>query len=624
MVRNSILDTDVFGFIKLKFDAHTMGVSSAMGVLMECGYKVVLADEEVSDAFINLKILNNWGLFKKWLCVNSISGLGFSYRLDPDDGVNYFETLYQKILEDKIFYSDGGPLKQLFFAGLPDACKKIKERHENVIVFPGGESPLETLKKLNIPGGKIPTYLISGCPYDNMLFSFGRKVLEDRDAKINYCNKFYSYSDFGTKRDSFVKRIRFLRDNSLKVPLIRTHVGPYNSNPEQGVKEFISWVKKLADSNILDVLSIGSSQLTQSKFGKNWNDLPNGGGVPINSEHDYIRIWDAARPMLVRTYAGTNNLRKLAEMYDRCINMAWHALSLWWFNELDGRGDNTLLDNLKEHCETIKYIALSHKPFEPNVPHHFAFRGTDDISYIISTYLSAKLAKKLGIKNLIVQNMLNTPKQTWGIQDLAKSRAIVRLLNPLIDSSFQIYLQTRAGLDYFSPDLDKAKVQLAAVTALMDDIDPMNEYSPNVIHVVNYSEAVRLATPEIVIDSIKITLEALELYRDFRKKDKVENMTYNKDVIERTNALYEEALDAILFLEQNIPNLYTPEGLYRIFVDGYLPVPYLFNCRDKYPNAVGYKTLFQDGGIKVYDDKLKNVVLTKERFRCIFENSDVC
>lgn len=28
------------------------------------------------------------------------------------------------------------------------------------------------------------------------------------------------------------------------------------------------------------------------------------------------------------------------------ISNGWHALSLWWFDELDGRGPNTLYDNL--------------------------------------------------------------------------------------------------------------------------------------------------------------------------------------------------------------------------------------------------------------------------------------
>ena len=66
-------------------------------------------------------------------------------------------------------------------------------------------------------------------------------------------------------------------------------------------------------------------------------------------------------------------------------------------------------------------------------------------------------AKKNGIKHLILQNMLNTPKYTWNIADLAKSRAMLELVRSLEDEDFKVTLQTRAGLDYFSPDPEKAK-----------------------------------------------------------------------------------------------------------------------------------------------------------------------
>lgn len=52
-----------------------------------------------------------------------------------------------------------------------------------------------------------------------------------------------------------------------------------------------------------------------------------------------------------------------------------------------------------------------------NVPHHFAFRGCDDVTYIVSAYISAKMAKLAGNKFFILQNMLNTPRSTWGVQD---------------------------------------------------------------------------------------------------------------------------------------------------------------------------------------------------------------
>src|SRR5690606_26878479 len=141
-------------------------------------------------------------------------------------------------------------------------------------------------------------------------------------------------------------------------------------------------------------------------------------GVPINSELHLTDIWEAARPMLVRTYAGTRDIPRLAKVYEKTINIAWHALSFWWFCDIDGRGPHTVKYNLEEHLETLKVIAQSGKPFEPNIPHHFSFRGADDYTYVLSGYLAAKTAKKYGIKHFILQTMLNTPKYTWGVQDL--------------------------------------------------------------------------------------------------------------------------------------------------------------------------------------------------------------
>jgi hypothetical protein len=306
----------------------------------------------------------------------------------------------------------------------------------------------------------------------------------------------------------------------------------------------------------------------------------------------------------------------LAQVHERALNISWHALSFWWFCEIDGRGPNSVLANLQEMIEAIKYISSTGKPLEPNVPHHFAFRGGDDVTFIISGYLAAKTAKKYGIRHLILQNMLNTPKYTVGIQDIAKCRAMLSLVRSLEDDHFKVHLQLRAGLDYFAPDLEKAKVQLAEVTALMDDIEPNNENSPEIIHVVSYSEAIRLATPEIINESIKITLSALENYRSLRKKGMIENMAYNRDVNLRYESLKSEAMESIKLLEGFFPNLYTAEGLYKVFVNGFLPVPYLMDPIGKYSKATKWQTALKDGGIKVVDEK-GNPIYTPNRYRDI-------
>src|SRR5699024_2569381 len=112
-------------------------------------------------------------------------------------------------------------------------------------------------------------------------------------------------------------------------------------------------------------------------------------------------------------------------------------------------------------------------------------------------------------------------------QDLAKSRALIRLVRSLEDQNFRVLLQPRAGLDYFKPDLYEARKQLAAVTALMDDIEPNNHRSPQIIHVVSYSEASHLATPEIINESIKITQHSLLEYRKLKRQGNAPDMSKN-------------------------------------------------------------------------------------------------
>lgn len=197
--------------------------------------------------------------------------------------------------------------------------------------------------------------------------------------------------------------------------------------------------------------------------------------------------------------------------------------------------------------------------------------------------------------------MLNTPRFTWGIQDLAKSRALIKLISELEDNSFRVLLQPRAGLDYFKPDLYQARIQLAAVTALMDDIDPKNEKSPPIIHVVSYSEASHLATPEIINESIQITQYSLQKYRELRRQGKIADMGRNQDVAARETELYHSAKEVISAIETLVKNPYSAEGFYRIFAAGFLPVPYLWNETDEFRHAKNWRTKPVKGGVRVVD-----------------------
>lgn len=584
-----------FALLKPAVDAHTLGLNSLGESLKSCGYEVIVAPVEISQALDGVKYQAQRRKVAEWVQKEKVTRLGLSYRLDPQQGQDLVGYLLDEFLNRRMLAHQGGQLQGIYFAGLPEACAKIEQSYHGLIkTFQGGEPLQETLLRLGVPVEKIPFELQQGTKYDQDRLAFGEELVASEEyLKVRPFRDVRPYQGFGTKQDSLEKRLVALGGQATR-PLFRAHAGPYST-----VQEFLGWVQDLATSGYLDILSIGTSQLSQAHFGEDWDGLPNGGGVPVNSAQDYGDIWNHSRPLLVRTYAGTKDIPTLAALYEDTINICWHALSFWWFNQLDGRGPYALLENLKQHVKTTAFIAQTGKPLEANVSHHFAFRGADDVTYVVSAYLAAKLAKQMGIGTFVLQNMLNTPRQTWGIQDLAKSRALLSLVKSLEDPSFTVLLQPRAGLDYFDSDLEQAKAQLAAVTALMDDIDPHNQQSPPLIHVVSYSEGSHLATPTIINESIQISYAALVKYRKLRKQGWVDDYSAKQEVQEATVRLITEARFLIASIEEHIPDIYSAEGFFKVFVSGFLPVPLLWNQDPLYQHARNWNTQFYQGGVRV-------------------------
>ncbi len=598
----ALVPGEVFGFLRPALDAHTLGVSYVARLIEDCGYGCVIADREVVTLVGDLAAESSADALMAWIRAKRISRLGFSFRLDPQMALASFGRLYHLLHVRHAFHDQGGQLRAIYFAGLPEACRLVEgEFGVRVLTFEGDETAAQTLARLGIPVERMPAFLQRDSRYDDERLRFARNVL---DSSMHLAVKPVDRSAapaYGSRAEHLLDRIEHGRRHGLP-PLMRAHVGPYGMPRATAVAEFLQWTRRLAAGGMLDILSIGSSQLTQSMFGEEWGERPNGGGVPINTEEEFRQVWDAARPMLVRTYAGTRRIRRLAEMYERTLNTAWHALSFWWFCRIDGRGDNSVYDNLVEHFDTVRFIAASGKPLEANVPHHFAFRGGDDVTYVLSAYLAARAAKNLGVRCFVLQNMLNTPKYTSGLADLAKARALLRLVRTLEDGTFRVILQPRAGLDYFSPKLDRARVQLAASALMMDDIEPSVVDSPQIIHVVSYSEAAHLADPPVIEDSIRIVRAALEAYRRARAAGQEAVFGHDDHVERRTQALLDDARAVLGVIEREIAEPYTARGLYRIFAAGFLPVPYLWEEREEFRYATAWTTALVDGGVSVVDE----------------------
>lgn len=592
---------DRFAFLHPAVDAHTLGIASIENLLTDCGLRSILASQEINEAAGRAAEPNSARILRDWIKGNGISAIGFSYRLDPRDGLQLFSAFVDALRSSRSFAAEGGTIKALFFAGLPEACDLIEGRFPVVAgVFRGDESPAETLDILGLPRRLLPEQAAQGAAYDDERMAFGRELIRKADYRSIAPVDRSDYHHFGVKGDSIAARIAHGVSRGLP-PVIRAHVGPYLPDRKEALALFLDWTTRLARAGLLDVLSIGASQLTQSDFGRNWDGKANGGGVPINSPEEFAEVWRAARPMLVRSYSGTRDVVSMAKTLEESIDIAWHALSLWWFCLIDGRGPNPVQENLRQHVADLEFIARTGKPFEPNVPHHFSFRGGDDLTYVLSGLVAAKAAKAAGIQKLILQVMLNTPRSTWGINDLAKARALLHLVRELEDGDFKVYLQPRGGLDYFSRDGEKAKAQLAAVTAMMDDIEPHDSSSPQIIHVVSYSEGYALADHDVVNESARITRQALIDYRALRETDSIEDMSSNSHVLARVSELLRDARAAIAAIESSIERPYAADGLYEILASGFFAVPDLSECRDEFPEAVKWRTRPVNGSIVVVD-----------------------
>lgn len=592
---------ECFGFLHPSIDVHTLGIATASDLLGQCGIRTSIASDEAQGESTRLLEGCRGVALHAWIVRERVGAIGYSYRLDPEDATRHFAAFMQFLERERLFAEAGGPVRSIFFAGLPASCEEVRRRFPRIGgVFTGSETPWETLDVLGVPRSALPSSLLLGARYDEARLQFGRSLVAGREYLHTAPVDRSGSPLYGRRGEKLLSRVDFGRSRGLP-PLIRAHAGPYLKDRKEAVSLFIDWAKRLAADGFLDVLSIGTSQLTQSRFGEEWGDAPNGGGVPIHSPEEYGAVWEAARPMLVRTYAGTSRVPELARMHEDRIDIAWHALSLWWFCALDGRGPNSVRDNLDEHFRTMRWIAGTGKPVEPNVPHHFAFRGADDVSYVFSGYAAARAAKGAGVGTLVLQVMLNTPKHTWGVQDLAKARAMLRLVRELESPDFRVLLQPRGGLDYFSPDPETARAQLASVTALMDDIEPHDDSSPQIIHVVSHSEAIGLADPGIIGESIRITRHALSEYRRLRSTGMVDDMGQDADALSRERELVSEVRGLIRIAERAFPYPWSPGGLYAMLKCGFFALPQLALRREEFPAACGLQTRIISGATRIVD-----------------------
>ena len=287
-------------------------------------------------------------------------------------------------------------------------------------------------------------------------------------------------------------------------PIMRHHFGlPTLDATREGVA-------CIADAQALDVVSLGIDQDAQAHFfHPERQDLRRrgAGGVPVRRADDYRALYEATRRgnfPLMRTYSGADDFIRLAEMYVETIHIAWCAVPIFWFNQMDGRGPWDLEGCIREHQAVMRWYGERDIPIELNEPHHWGMRDAPDVIFVVSAFLSAYNARACGAGDYIAQMMFNSPPGHSDAMDLAKMVACLRITAPLAGPDFRIWRQTRSGLLSYPPDPDAARAHLAASVYLQMALHP------HIVHVVGHTEAHHAATAGDVIAACGMARRAIE------------------------------------------------------------------------------------------------------------------
>ncbi|MDN5301490.1 MAG: hypothetical protein PWQ60_1004 [Thermoanaerobacteraceae bacterium] len=525
-------------------------------------------------------------------------------------GIMNFLSLAEKEGYETIFLGAAVPIDELI-----SAVKSEKPEYVGVSyrLTPG---PLrEVLKELGqkikneglngikwIFGGTEPTAEVAE---ESGLFYKVFNGLEDVDDVIGFL-KGRRLSEAEYYARDLVSRIK----SKYPYPILRHHLGLPT------LEETVASVEKIAESKVLDVISIAPDQNAQEHFfeqDKMDRRLDGAGGVPVRSREDFLALYDAAQRgnfPLLRCYSGTNDLIPFAELLQDTIKNAWCAVPLCWYNVLDRRGPRLVKESIEENQQVMKWHGERGIPVEVNESHHWSLRDAHDTIGVVTAYLAAYNAKKMGVKDYIAQYMFNVPPSISPKMDLAKMLAKIELIESLQDDSFTVYRQARAGLASFPGDLSQAKGQLASSAYLAMAI------KPHIYHVVGYCEAHHAATADDIIESCRIVRGVIR--NNFLG---VADITRDGDIQRRKSELIEEAmitLDAIRELNPTAKDpLADAETIAKAIEIGILDAPHLRGN----PYACGkLTTRLVEGALYAYDPEEKRIVTEKERIEKIMRN----
>lgn len=417
--------------------------------------------------------------------------------------------------------------------------------------------------------------------FSDIVFIFGGTVETAKAArKFDYISKVFDGSEEQSESIIYLRNIekgvvedqmppQSLRERikwKKPFPIIRHHIGL------ETIEATYEDIKVLAESRLLDVISLAPDQNCQ-EFYFHQEEMPKGedgaGGVPIRNEEHLRMMYEATRrgnyPMM-RCYSGTRDIYPFSKILKETVHNAWAAIPLTWYSQLDRRSDRELLTAIRENMEAIAYNAEMGVPVEMNESHQWALRYCSDVIEVAISYITAKVAKHLGVKDMVMQYMLANPPSISPMMDLAKMQAKIDLMGELEDETFHIVRMVRTGLLAYPADMDKAKGLIASTMFYGSFL------KPDIVHVVSYSEAVKRATSKEILESIRIVNKSMEI----AERGLLENLHQDPTFKERLDYLKSEVrylLREISKIKDVEDPLVDPEVIYLAIKEGLLDAP---------------------------------------------------
>ncbi|MCG0275359.1 MAG: cobalamin-dependent protein [Thermosediminibacteraceae bacterium] len=455
-------------------------------------------------------------------------------------------------------------------------------------------------------GGNEPTAKVAE---ESGIFTKVFNGLEDIDEVIGFLKGYRSSSAEENYPQDLISRI----ESKYPYPILRHHLGL------PSLEDTIRAIEKVAEAKVLDVISIAPDQNAQEYFfeqHKMDRRLDGAGGVPVRKKEDFVAMYNASRRgnyPLLRCYSGTTHLIEFAELLQETIKNAWCAVPLCWYSVLDKRGPRPLREAIRENQQVMKWHGERGIPVEVNESHHWSLRDAHDTIGVVTAFLAAYNAKKMGVKHYIAQYMFNVPPSLSPRMDLAKMLAKIELIESLQDENFKVYRQARAGLASFPGDLSQAKGQLASSAYLAMAI------KPHIYHVVGFCEAHHAATAEDIIESCKIVRGVIR--NAFLG---LPDMVNDPVVQQRKKELIEEAMVTLEAIKQLNPDVEDPwadaDTIAKAIELGILDAPHLKGN----PAACGkLVTRLINGALYAYDPEENRVLTEKERIEKIFKMAEI-